>query len=269
MKRIFLALALVSLLGADILDEKIKTLVDSRTYVKHQKLIDVVFRNRAAFFIGENIDYIKVVETLKDNGLLDIFYQSPADLTITFNTSIYADLFVKCITDILREMGYNYYLTKEFQKNKYYLNWSIGYTSDHVIDPVLFSKKLKKYNMTIHELIRKGKIWNYSIGSGGITLPDAYKLSSVMPRTTLLGPDGEYWLEIRGAPKTLFVESKARGAWYPKVIFYNKNLQIIKVALKDHAGSLSIAIPAQTKFIKLSDAYSSDTMKKGIYIYTR
>lgn len=267
-KLIFLLLFTLSL-SADILDDKIKSLVDSNTFIKHQRLIDILFRERSEFFIGDNINYVKVVETLKENGLLAIFYPHPTDLTISFSTSISAVFFVKTITDILREMGYSYYMTTSFNKTSSYLDWSIEYKSDHVIDPVLLSQKLKRYNINIYELSCNKNIWKYDVGSSNLELADATNITKKDSDYSLLEPDGEYWLDLKTSANKLSVNNKTKNYWYPKVIFYDKNLNIIKIYKKNSVVlGFVLNIPPRTKFVKIGDTYSSDTLKRGVIIKT-
>lgn len=267
MRKLILIFLTLTTLFSDILEEKIKTLVDTKTYLRHQRLIGIVFREREEFINGENIDYIKVVETLKSNGLLEIFYDKPRDLTINFNTTIAPKIFIKSITDILRDLGYNFYVTGSMKKSEFSLKWSINYTSDHVVDPLLFAKKLQKYNMEIHELSKKGDVWEYDIGSIGVSLDDAKKIDEFGVDYSLLDPDGEYWIEFKIEPARAAIKRRASGYWYPKIVFYDKNLRVLKNYQNDNSRRrVKLSIPAETKFLKITDKYSVEGLKKGIIV---
>lgn len=266
MKKTLLFLFLSIFVYADILDDKIKILVDPKTFVRHQGLINVIFRDRSSFFLGENIDYVKVVETLKENGLLEIFYPHPRNLTISFVSTISSDMFASIITNILRDMGYSYYITKFFKKDNFYIYWSINYVSDHVIDPVLFAKKLHSYNIKIHELSRKDNVWEYSLGSSMVTLADAKKVKR-KDNFSMLNPGGEYWLELHTRLKKLQVSNKSSSYWYPKVILYDKNFKIIEIFKRNvNRRGISLAISPKVRFVKIADLYSSNALKRGIVV---
>ncbi len=267
MKKLVLLTLLVATLFADILDEKIKTLVDTNTYLRHQRLIDVIFREREQFFIKENIDYIKVIETLKSNGLLNIFYPKPKDLSLEFATTISPEIFIKSITDILREMGYSFFVTSYMKKGDLSLKWSIRYVSDHTVDPLLFARKLQAYNMDIHEITKDQNSWRYEIGSVGVSLADARNIDELLLEYPMLDPDGEYWLELWVIAGEITVKSTSIGYWYPRIVFYDKNLQVLKIYENDHSRrSVTLTLPKEAKFIKISDKYSGEDIKQGISV---
>lgn len=267
MKKLILFFLTLVFLYGDGIDEKIQMLVDHENYQRHHRLIDILFRERTSFYDNEEISSVKIVEILKENGLLKIFYKEPIEIRTTFITSIGSEVFIKAITDVLRELGYSYYLTAYMKKSSNKLKWSISYRSDHVIDPVLFARKLEGYNMYLTDISRVESEWIYNIASFGVTFADATKVSFPMEKYTILKPSGEYWVSLETAGKSVSIEKIAIGYWYPKVIFYDKDLKIVKLYKKDYSRKKAVlSIPKNAKFLKISDRYGVDSLKKGITV---
>ena len=184
--RYFLAfLLVVGAVLADPVDEKIKMLVDKKGYLMHQRLLDVVFKDRAAFYLdNERLDVVKIAQTLKENGLLDIFYKEPREVEVTFETSGAPLFFLKAMTDTLRELGYNFYLPKKVQRGESGFSWTIGYQGDRAIDPVILAKRLEGYGISITDLARNNETWHYVLENFAPSLADA---TSLRPDRRVLG----------------------------------------------------------------------------------
>ncbi|MCV6607728.1 MAG: hypothetical protein OIF32_05905 [Campylobacterales bacterium] len=270
MKKLVLFLLATLFLYGDAIDEKIQMLVDKDSYKRHHKLINILFRDRTSFYNDDLIDNVKIVKILKENGLLKIFYKKPKQINTTFLTSIGSEIFIKSLTDILREMGYSYYLTAYMQKKGTKLEWKISYNSDHVIDPVLFTEKLATYNMYVTDISRVNNQWIYNIASIGVTFEDAKRVELKDEKYSLLNPNGEYWLDMEVEATRIKIRKKATGYWYPKVIFFDKDLKILKVHKYDSSKrEINFSLSDDVKFIKVSDRYGIDSLKRGITVEVR
>ena len=62
--------------------------------------------------------------------------------------------------------------------------------------------------------------------------------------------------------------SKIADRWHPSLIFYDDKLHIIKDYKKDsEINRLKIKIPTDAKYVKVTDLYTLDNIKRGISIY--
>lgn len=108
-----------SLMGDDIvvveeenlLTSKIKSFVDVEVYDKNSEFIQIIFSPESDFYENERVNAVKVVSTLKDNGLLKLFFDKPQELNLHFKTSGSSVFFVKLMSDTLRNIGYYRYVT--------------------------------------------------------------------------------------------------------------------------------------------------------------
>lgn len=83
MVKVFFAILLsISLFGADepaevdLLTQKIQTFIDAEIYEQNSAYIDIIFSPKSDYYIGERVDAVKVIQTLKDNGLLNLFFKN-------------------------------------------------------------------------------------------------------------------------------------------------------------------------------------------------
>ncbi len=66
----------------------------------------------------KRVNSVKVIETLKENGLLDLFFNKPVEIELKFKTNGSALFFVKIIGDTLRNIGYYRFVTKSSSYNE-------------------------------------------------------------------------------------------------------------------------------------------------------
>lgn len=268
--KILLFILLLSLpLRADLIDEKIRSLVDSKSYIEHQKLIEIIFKNRAQFYITpDQLDNLKIVTALKENGLLDIFYKGdPKDLSATFRTVQSPNFLLKAIKDSLSDLGYNFTIISSIKREKLFFEWTISYKSDHAIDPALLAKRVASYGITIEDISKNGTDWFYTVSTNEPLLPEA-----IAPlegeSNTLLTPTGEYWISLPQSASKLTVRRKTGAIWFPYASFYDRNLKIISVvAYKEGSRTLNLKIPADAVYAKITDNYTTENLKHGIVLW--
>ena len=58
----------------DLLIEKIKTFIDIDLYEHNSAYIDIIFSPKTDYYNNDRIDSVKVIQTLKYNGLLNLFF---------------------------------------------------------------------------------------------------------------------------------------------------------------------------------------------------
>ncbi|WP_200762731.1 hypothetical protein [Nitrosophilus alvini] len=263
---IFLFLIIISAGFGDILEEKIKSLVDKKSYIQHQKLIEKIFENRNEFYLDEShVDIVKVVQRLKENGLLKLFFNEPRKLIVTFRTNGYPLFFIKLVSDKLRELGYYYFLTYEARNEDDGFYWSISLTAEYAIDPVILSNALKKEGCLILDIRREDEErWVYTVDINGAYL-DVLELEPNV-KTKLKKPVSDYWLALPKGRK-ISIASMPGNSWYPRVAIYDKRLHLLKVYKKDEKTSwIVLRLPENAYYIKISDIYTLGNIKNGLKV---
>ena len=101
----------------DLLTQKIQTLIEPQVYKQNSAYIKIIFSPKSDYYTDERVNVVKVIQTLKDNGLLNLFFKKPSELTLRFKTSGSPLFFVKIMGDTLRNIGYYRYVTQESNLN--------------------------------------------------------------------------------------------------------------------------------------------------------
>ncbi len=267
-----LVVALLALtLQAGAVDNKVRSLVDEQNYLTHQRLIDLIFQDRDSFFLEDGrLDVIKVVSTLKENGLLDIFHQgAPRDLQATFRTGQSPTLLLKVLSDVLSDMGYNFYIPAHMQMDAYRFEWTIAYRSDHAIDPVLLARRLARYGVTIDDINKKQDTWLYDLSALDPALPDAQPLIADDDEPlTLLSPQGEYWVALDEAGHKLGMRRRTGALWFPYATFYDRDLRILSIHILEHGvRTFAPEVPEGAAYLRLTDNYTTENLRHGIVLW--
>jgi len=266
--RVIVSLLLLSLfVCAAPLEDKIESFVGEKVYNSQKNLIRILFKDKNAFLKDDNsIDDIKVLEKLKDNGILKLFYVKPEKLNISFSTKENALIFMRVINESLSSMGYNYFLTKRVLKNSDSFLWEITVSTEHIVDPLILSRRLEARGCFLESVNRKSKNeWEYVVNTEHIRI-DAMKIEA---NTTvkLKKPIKPYWIVVEDM-KSILLSSSIADKWYPSLVFYDEKLNIVKDYRQDHTTNrLKIRIPVDAKYVKVADLYTLDNIKRGISIY--
>lgn len=260
---------LLSFLRADILDQKIKSLVGEKNYESHQRLINKLFQNRQDFYITSNrVDILKVIKVLKNNGLLKIFFESPKKNYITFKTNSNPVFFMKIIEETLINLGYYNFLTDEIKKDNDIFEWKISFILDYTLDPEIFTKFLIKNGCEITDIIRDDEnSWEYTINANSAHTNSIEILPNEEKKLSRSLKD--YWLKIDGGKK-ISIASYGGNRWYPKIVVYDKNLKILKIYKKEEKTNwLVMDLPLGSYYIKISDIFTLDNLKYGLKVTLR
>ncbi|WP_345992646.1 hypothetical protein [Sulfurimonas sp. HSL-1716] len=247
------------------IDTKIESILGSKTYNANKDFINIIFEPKSAYYNDNRLDIVKVVQTLKDNGLLNLFFNKPQTITMNFSTDGSPIFFVKLLEDTLRSIGYYRYITKESHMNPSEFVWSIELTSEYAIDPTIFRKELNKRGCDIVDISTQNPAsWSYQIDMKNAHL-NVLKLTS----TDIINLERsiyEKWLDV-SAIKKIVISSNYGNSWYPYISFYDRSLRILKVNKTDSKTTrLSVDIPADTVYIKISDLYTLKNIKNGLNI---
>ncbi|MBL0686317.1 MAG: hypothetical protein JJV95_00480 [Sulfurospirillum sp.] len=266
-KFVVVFLFLTSSLWSTLLEDKIENFIGEEEYKTQKNLLHVLFKNEKLFLHDDNrVNDIKVLDQLKESGLLKLFYKKPQELHLSFQTKKNSLIFMRVINRSLTSMGYNYYLTKRVLKNSDNFIWEIVISTEHVVDPLIFAQRLEERGcfMESVERVEEHK-WLYKINSDNIT-KEAQKIETNIVYD-LKKPIKPYWINVNGIKSISFV-SRLVDRWHPSIIFYDDKLHITRDYKKDSiTNKLKLEIPIDTKYIKVTDLYTLDNIKRGISVY--
>ncbi|MFP4486971.1 MAG: hypothetical protein ACLFOC_08405 [Campylobacterales bacterium] len=265
-RKLLLLIFVVSLCFSDQLDTKIKTYMSDQEYHKHSRLLDMVFKNKESFYSYGSVDSIKVLKTLRQNGLLRLSLGSPQHLVVGFKLDFASFIGIKAISDSLASLGYNYFVIDEAKNNEEGFSLKVGIDTEYAPDPILLNSELKKRGVKVVDISKDDSKWSYALSLESATLPDAIGLRSGESKT-ISRMLQSYWVEIEGSSSSLLLKSLPGNSWHPKVVFYDSNLNILEVEQKDaESRHEELSIPEGSKFIKVSDFFGSYNIKNGFDI---
>lgn len=246
--------------------KKIKSLIAPASFVKDRAFIDTIFSPKEKYYADNGkIDSIKVVKTLKDNGILNLFFKQPREINVTFKTKGSPPFFIKIMSDSLQNIGYYRYITKESVLDGSEFTWKINLTSEYATDPLILNQELKKSNCEIIDIIRENDTdWAYVIDMQNAklnvdVLEDATELSINLSLYS-------YWLDVSKIDK-IEISSSDRNDWYPYIAYYDESLRLLKVIKMDtKKTNITLDMQKNTHYIKISDMYSLKNIKDGIVL---
>ena len=262
-------------LAEDPLQTKIKNLVEPKIYKLHQGLIGVLFKDKASFMYGDSVHLMPVIQTLQDNGLLDLVYKKPISVEVVFQISNVSSLLlaVRSIQNALGELGYSFSITKRVKFDNNNLFWSIEFQTNVGINPGALGTILSNKGIRIVDIEREGHTkWTYNLDAKDAKLDNVYEIKeganvkvSLVGNEILLQPTN-----ITKSKSSIYIASNSKNHWYPYIVFYDKMLNIIKIKKKETITSrLQISIPQGAHYIKLLDKYTTDNMKYGFTVLVR
>ena len=250
----------------NLLTSKIKSFVDEEVYEKNSEFINIIFSPESDFYENERVNVVKVVSTLKENGLLKLFFQKPQEMHLHFKTAGSSLFFVKLMSDTLRNIGYYRYVTTASNLDSSEFTWSISLTSEYATDPEILQKELAKQGCRIIDINRNlSNDWTYIIDMqrGFLNVPVLKNSKSVKLKRSLYA----HWLNSSKI-KNLRISSSVRNNWYPYIAYYDKSLHLLKVIKRDEKHeTINLKIPKQAKYIKISDIYTLKNIKDNLTLY--
>ncbi len=260
-----LALLFLSLRADELLFEKVQSIIEAQTFEENRAFIEIIFSPYENYYHNERIDTVKVIETLKENGLLNLYFESPQSLEITFSTNGQPLFFVKIMGDVLRSMGYYRYVTEESKLDESAFAWKIKLTSEYATDPTMLRSELNKRGCDIVDVVRdSAQKWHYEIDMSQAHL-DLTKILNGEELTFKRSLDA-HWLDVSNV-KRLTVWSLKGNNWYPYVAFYDSTLRLLKVYKRDRkTWQITLALPRDTAYVKIGDLYSLKNIKDGLRI---
>ena len=263
---VFLLISIYFSYGAT-LDDKIKSFVSKYNYTNKKMLIDKTFANKQEFYFHGNIDTIKILTKLKNNGLLNFIFEYPKKQSIEFRTSEPSLLFLKNITTSINELGYSFFVTSHVKINSNGFLWKIEYESRNAIDPILLTKELSNRGCEVIDISRTDDgNWIYDINTKSIFLDRAI----VMGTNTYKKIDkqiDEYYLKLNNNSKSIVIQSSPYNSWFPYIVFLDREMNVLKIFKQNSTTTnLTVDVPKLTKYVKVSDLYMLNNIKRGLNI---
>jgi hypothetical protein len=251
--------------GDALLENKISSFIGEKKYQENKDYIDIVFSPRSQFYVNNRLDDVRVIKTLKDNGLLDLFFDKPQELKLTFKTNGSPVFFLKIMTDSLRDIGYFRYIATESKRNLSEFIWSISLTSEYATDPLILQQELLKRGCNIIDIeMHSSNEWKYGIDMSNAHLDTL----SIMPDESIELKRSLYaqWVNIENS-KELKFQSSFRNNWYPYITFYDKSLHLVKVVKLDTKKRvLKLQTPSQAVYVKISDLYTLKNVRDPLQL---
>ena len=248
------------------LDQSIQNILGNSDYNTHKNLINHLFNNENTFYSNGKLNYTRISQELENNSLLKLNLDSTQNIDVTFNINGNTKKSIKNLTDILKALGHQYFITKEEIVVDNTFKWTIKMKTAAAINPLRLSKELQAINCNILDIKREGNYkWNYSIDMSSSTI---YKAEDLIGnnRLTLKKPLKPYMIKVQNSSK-INIDSNTGNSWYPSVVFYDDDFKVIEILEKDSLHkSLRLNVPNNTKYIKIDDLYSLANLKQGINI---
>ena len=247
----------------DPVTAKIKSFLDKKTYKDNKAFINVIFDPKSAYYMGDRVDVVKIIQTLKDNGLLNLFFKAPQAFSLTFKTNGSPIFFVRIMDDVLSGIGYFRYVTTAAHLDASEFSWTINLTSEYMTDPMILQKALQNNGCKIIDISRNStKKWTYiiDINSGELNVPILEANQEVQLRRALYA----HWFNVSKI-RALEVHSSRRNHWYPYISYYDASLHLVKLLKRDKVyKSISLLIPKSAKYIKITDLYTLKNLRDGL-----
>lgn len=264
-KKVILLVLFISCLSADALDDKIHSFLSEYKYKESKNLINYIFSPRENYYKNDDVDSIAILETLNNNGLLELFLNEPRDVELVFHVNFNPIVSIKNIADSLNSMGYSFFLTKKISKSLEGLYWHISISTQYVPNPALLNSSLNSRGCEIESVSKNGNTWSYQINSrrasiDSITLKKGIEEQFKKPLTP-------YWFNTKDGINNMIVKSSYADFWHPRISFYTESLELINIIdLSDRKYSIRVNIPKKTAYIKIEDRYTLDNIKRGLKI---
>lgn len=272
-KAIVAILLLFSFAYCDDLQEdplilKIKSFLSEKSYENNKDFINVIFEPKSDFYIKDRVNAVKVIQTLKNNGLLNLFFKSPQDFRLNFKTSGFPLFFVKIMEDTLQNIGYFRYVTTASNFDTSEFSWSIDLTSEYATDPLILQNELHKSGCNIVDVEKNSaKEWTYTIDitNGYLNVAQLHAGEELKLRRSLYAQ----WLDISKI-RSLKIKSSIRNRWYPYIAYYDASLHLLNIVKKNKIyKNLTLAIPKNAKYIKISDMFTLKNVRDSLVLYPK
>lgn len=267
--RIFLVLILASQLHSQnlsILDEKIINLIGETSYNRNKSFINKIFAPKESFYQSGNLDIYRVLATLQNNGLLKLKFASPREFSAIFTAQASPILLLKAINQSLSNMAYSYSIPSEAVYKDEVSTIRMSLMTEHIIDPIILLNELRKSGFVVVNINQNAQNeWEYSLSLADSKIPNATFLAKGNS-INITEVSGLYWLEVGSLGR---LEVQSAKIFNPKIVFFDRNLNILDIQKLSRRRDFNISIIENTKFIKISDEILQSNLKGGLNVRLR
>jgi len=171
-------------------------------------------------------------------------------------------IFLNNTSNNLKEMGYLNFYPIKIHKNKTY-SITLEMKSQNYIDPLILLNQLNKRGCNLTD-IKKTQNFIYYISCPDEKIINTYTLTDDIQ--ILHNITGIYWIDPGDFTKINISTSKY-DFWHPYIVFYDTNLNILNIiSSSDLIRKQTLNIPEECKYIKITDAFTKENIKRGIFI---
>ncbi|MGX2981843.1 hypothetical protein [Helicobacter sp. 23-1045] len=267
---LFLAILFATLNAQNLspLDEKIINLIGEADYNRNKSFINKIFAPQSNFYQGGNLDIYQVISLLQNNGLLKLKFASPREFSAVFVAQSSPLLLLKTINQSLSYMGYSYFIPSEADYESEVSKIRISLNTEHIIDPIILLNELQKSGFVAVNVNRISQNeWEYHLNLADSKIQNATFLAKGN-NLNIIEVSGQYWLEV-GSLGRLEVKSIANKSFAPKIVFFDRNLNILDIQQLSRRRDFNISIIENTKFVKISDLAPNSNLKAGLNVRLR
>lgn len=253
---------------ADMIDSKIINLIGESSYNRNKNYINKLFMNKNSFYENGYLNMYKVISLLQNNGLLNLKFGKPQELNVIFISQTSPIFLIKSINRALSHMGYSYWTPSEVVYEEETSKLKISLITEHIIDPILLLNELSKSGFALVDINQISNVeWEYNLAL----------INSKMPNSTFVAKgnslniyevSGEYWIEV-GNSGRLEISSLNNKSFNPKIISFDRNLNIIDIQELSRRSNANVNIVDNTKFIQIKDSIFAGNIKNGINVRLR
>lgn len=247
------------------LDTKIINLIGEADYSRNKSFIAKIFSPTSNFYQSGNLDIYRVISVLQNNGLLKLKFSVPQEFSAVFVAQTTPIILLKTINQSLSTMGYSYWIPSEAVYENDITKIRISLTTEHIIDPIILINELSKNGFVVANINRnKQNEWEYSLSIANSKIPNSTFVAKGN-NLNIYEVSGQYWLEVGGLGR-LEVQSINNKNFNPKVVFFDKNLNVLEIQELSRGQKFDISIVDNTKFIKISDSILNSNIKAGLNV---
>jgi len=257
MKKLIL-IFILSTLVFSFENAKIETLMGKDKFQTYNQLL-------AKIFPKKDYSIYEILNKLKNNGLLDLFFDNPRLITTEFIFENGDNIVnTKILNDTLKSLGYYYFYPKNIIKNNNQFILDIEFKSEHYIDPVSFFDEIASRGCSVLDVSKNNEEYIYKLSCENGIIKEAKDLTD--NNEMYVNSNGVYWLKNNNFSK-LVVKTKKVDYWHPSVWFYDEHLNLLNnIKINKKTTDITLNIPASCKYIKIMDIYSGENFKRGIIV---
>ncbi|WP_233709709.1 hypothetical protein [Helicobacter salomonis] len=248
------------------MEDKIKNLVGEKFYQVNKNFIWRVFNKRETFYQQGQLQVKKVVDALKDNGLLPLKFGKPSTLQVSFQAKTSPLLLLKTIQSVLASMGYAYFTVLEVDYKDAWSKAVFTLKTEYALDPNLIAVLFARKGFILADLKRNNlRDWVYYFG---VRTPKLANATTIIPSGNYLALkeiSGEYWLDMGYSGRLHIIANTPE--WYPQISFFDSSLHMLDFTHSVKATpQVNLDIPDRVRFIRISDMKNPLVLKAGIRV---